>query len=106
MLEVSTIEAQGDNYIRYHDGIQICWGYISNDGNTGLKTLNFDNNQLFANDQYALVISAKRTSASTVNTAIRELGYVERMPTGFTYYTSGRKDYDVGRIWIAIGRWK
>ena len=87
---VDTIEEQGDGYIRYSNGIQICWGYVS----AGLATtVNFPKS--FSGMP---VVSVTCDTASTDSrvTAVCTSQTVTAY-CNFGYY---------GSFYIAIGKWK
>lgn len=87
------ITASGSNYVRFGNGIQICWGY-KNESNGG-GTTSFA--VAFNNTSYALALTA--TTAS--NNAPFITGYTT---TGFSYDRHGTAWDDIQ--WIAVGTWK
>ena len=87
------ITASGSNYVRFGNGIQICWGY-KNESNGG-GTTSFA--VAFNNTSYALALTA--TTAS--NNAPFITGYTT---TGFSYDRHGTAWNDIQ--WIAVGTWK
>ena len=87
------ITASGSNYVRFGNGIQICWGY-KNESNRG-GTTSFA--VAFNNTSYALALTA--TTAS--NNAPFITGYTT---TGFSYDRHGTAWDDIQ--WIAVGTWK
>ena len=88
------ITASGSNYVRFGNGIQICWGY-KNESNGGGGTTSFA--VAFNNTSYALALTA--TTAS--NNAPFITGYTT---TGFSYDRHGTAWDDIQ--WIAVGTWK
>ena len=87
------ITASGSNYVRFGNGIQICWGY-KNESNGG-GTTSFA--VAFNNTSYALALTA--TTAS--NNAPFITGYTT---TSFSYDRHGTAWDDIQ--WIAVGTWK
>lgn len=87
------ITASGSNYVRFGNGIQICWGY-KNESNGG-GTTSFA--VAFNNTSYALALTA--TTAS--NNAPFITGYTT---TGFSYDRHGTAWDNIQ--WIAVGTWK
>lgn len=57
----------------------------------------------FASANYTLLITTQRTSGTTTNTSIRELGYANKTISQFTVYRSTNSDYDAGFDWYACG---
>lgn len=86
--EIDTIEEQGNNYVRYASGLQICWGVYSKT-TAGNSTINFP--KAFASDPGVTV-----SGQSTIMNAggwTRSYVYINNTNQGsFTYN--------------AIGRWK
>ena len=87
------ITASGSNYVRFGNGIQICWGY-KNESNKG-GTTSFA--VAFNNTSYALALTA--TTAS--NNAPFITGCTT---TNFSYDRHGTAFNDIQ--WIAVGTWK
>lgn len=87
------ITASGSNYVRFGNGIQICWGY-KNESNGG-GTTSFA--VAFNNTSYALALTA--TTASNNTPFIT--GYTT---TSFSYDRHGTAWDDIQ--WIAVGTWK
>lgn len=100
--EVDTIEEQGTNYIRYSNGIQICWGRMAT--STGTQTINF---QPFINANYSVAICKLSTSSSNVNPNFRWLrGLMCYNLTTTSFQSDDFNGESQPRSWIAIGRWK
>lgn len=100
--EVDTIEEQGTNYIRYSNGIQICWGRMVN--TTGTQTINF---QPFINANYSVAICKLSTSSSNVNSNFRWLrGLMCYNLTTTSFQSDDFNGEAQPRSWLAIGRWK
>ena len=87
------ITASGSNYVRFGNGIQICWGY-NNENNRG-GTTSFA--VAFNNTSYALALTATTES----NNAPFITG---RTTTYFSYDRHGTAFNDIQ--WIAVGTWK
>ena len=107
--EVSLIAEQGSNYIRYHNGIQICWGTISfRSSSRGWGTL-YESNEVYENypksfkslptvtagssgQYHCFVESGGGTNASTPKfNALRPMAF---------------NDTNFAISYIAIGLWK
>ena len=87
---VDTIEEQGEEYIRYSNGIQICWGYVD----AGVTvTINFPKSFL------------KRPSISVTNNTTDTNSVVTAQATNQTMTACCNFEY-YGSFYIAIGRWK
>lgn len=101
--EVDTIEAQGTNYIRYSNGIQICWGSQSwGSRNNGTFSITFP--QSFSSTPS---ITATATSPNLGGSASSPLTLYGENTTGFqgTVWGVGGGDRNDGMRWIAIGKW-
>lgn len=89
--QVERVNSYGEHYIRYENGLQICWG---NTENTWTYIANFplpfkDDPAVFA----TVVSNSPDGRIATVD---------EVSTTGFTIYKSAQN----GGYWMAIGRWK
>ena len=87
---VDTIEEQGAEYIRYSNGIQICWGYV---GAGATVTKNYPKS--FFNVPYVLISGDTTDPDMTVN--------AQRTSQAITVYRN-RTYY--GSCYMAIGMWK
>ena len=87
---VDTIEEQGDGYIRYSNGIQICWGYVD----AGVTvTINFPKS---FSQRPSISVTSNTTDTNSVVTA-QATNQAMTACRNFEYY---------GSFYIAIGRWK
>ena len=87
---VDTIEEQGEEYIRYSNGIQICWGYVD----AGVTvTINFPKSFL---KRPSISVTCNTTDTNSVVTA-QATNQTMTACCNFEYY---------GSFYIAIGRWK
>ena len=87
---VDTIEEQGEEYIRYSNGIQICWGYVD----AGVTvTINFPKSFL---KRPGISVTCNTTDTNSVVTA-QATNQTMTACCNFEYY---------GSFYIAIGRWK
>ena len=87
---VDTIEEQGEEYIRYSNGIQICWGYAD----AGVTvTINFPKSFL---KRPSISVTCNTTDTNSVVTA-QATNQTMTACCNFEYY---------GSFYIAIGRWK
>lgn len=101
--EVDTIEAQGTNYIRYSNGIQICWGSQSwSSRNNGTFNVTFPKS--FSSTPS---ITATATSPNLGGSSSSPLTLYGENTTGFqgTVWGVGGGDRNDGMRWIAIGKW-
>ena len=91
---VDTIEEQGvetySGYIRYSNGIQICWGYI---GAGVTVTINFPKS---FSQRPSISVTSNTTDTNSVVTA-QATNQTMTACCNFEYY---------GSFYIAIGRWK
>ena len=87
---VDTIEEQGNEYIRYSNGIQICWGYVSA-GTQTTKTFpkSFSTPPSVSVTVDSSNLDSKATAACTAQAVT--------VYNSIAYY---------GSFYIAIGRWK
>ena len=92
---VDTIEEQGDGYIRYSSGIQICWGTFTGISTTP-KAITFQKPFASWKD---MTVTFDGQNGSDV-TAITGWGTTE-----FLVGSSARGDVNIF-MWQAIGRWK
>lgn len=90
---VDCIHASGTYYIRYVNGIQICWGTISA-SNTLERTVTLP--AAFVNTAYAIAISQNGSSSADY------VVYYIRSKTKSNFVATCVS----GGTWIAIGRWK
>ena len=92
--KVDTIEEQGvetySGYIRYSNGIQICWGYI---GAGAAVTKNFPKS---FSQRPSISVTSNTTDTNSVVTA-QATNQAMTACRNFEYY---------GSFYIAIGRWK
>ena len=88
--KVDTIEEQGDEYIRYSNGLQICWGYVSA-GST--VTINFPKS---FSQRPNILVTSNTTDTNTIANA-QCTNQAVTVYCNSAYY---------GSFYIAIGRWK
>ena len=82
--EIETIEEQGEGYIRYSSGIQICWGNGA-----------YDNGQVISYPKVFREIPSCVTSSTTNATDWGEANFTMTVYSGRSY-----------ACWLAIGHWK
>lgn len=92
--DVAIIEASGSNYIRFTNGLQICWGTYGTAMTGSLASVTFP--VAFANTAYGLTTSMNNLAdtdyvSGTIQT---------KTTTGFTLASW------IGGGWMAIGKWK
>lgn len=106
---LTAIVAAGPNYVRFIDGTQICWGYITfgqmNPSSATFSTFTFA--VPFANTGYAIMSLQTHDVGGTNFLAIN---LVDKTTTGANVSVYNNKstpnDAGVGHDCIAIGRWK
>lgn len=106
---LTAIVAAGPNYVRFIDGTQICWGYITfgqmNPSSVTFSTFTFA--VPFANPGYAIMSLQTHDVGGTNFLAIN---LVDKTTTGANVSVYNSKstpnDAGVGHDCIAIGRWK
>ena len=101
------VAAVASNYIRYDNGLQICWGHTAN------KTVNGNSNTsqmvtfpvAFKNSDYSVSVTSRYVSGSWTNnttlinnntTTSVELFIDNATSSAYTFYF----------VWIAVGSWK
>lgn len=89
------IDSQGDGWIRYTSGLQICWGYSTVIPTEGTKV---NLHVPYVNTYSIALTKSESGSAETIFTtySITPSSFVIRQNTSI----------DRGSWWIAIGRWK
>ena len=97
-LDVDLIEEIGDNFIRYANGKQICFGYTNWDS-LGVKWDYVILPKPFINADYVVVTAYKGTN-STTTISYRAVSVTEPSTTQFRLFC-GNQQY-----WVAIGDWK
>lgn len=96
--DVATISLNGNTFIRYSDGTQICWGRIDVQANQSSATQTFP--CAFANTDYAITITTLDDNVTSYPFNIGTRG------TGsFTAWCRSTGAFDRAATWIAIGRW-
>lgn len=104
-FDLDRINSQGSNYIRYENGIQICWGiYISSatKDKSGV-VINFD--PPFLTNTIPSYIQTAGCNNNNKGYRSAQNNYYQISNTSVTtgWYGEGQTD----RItWVAIGRWK
>lgn len=106
---LTAIVAAGPNYVRFIEGTQICWGYITfgqmNPSSATFSTFTFA--VPFANTGYAIMSLQTHDVGGTNFLAIN---LVDKTTTGANVSVYNSKstpnDAGVGHDCIAIGRWK
>ena len=94
---IDVIEEQGDGYIRYSNGLQICWGWVESVHNTNLVSVTYPKS--FAD--------GSPTVTATVH--VQDTNQIATLRTNNpTYFEVWRSEvaYYAYINWIAIGRWK
>lgn len=90
--EVDTIEAQGTNYIRYSNGIQICWGdFIGRNTTVTLP-------MAFSNTNYVVVAGVSHNGQTNYGVSVD----IRSNTTFYSYMSDSNRQCS----YIAIGYWK
>ena len=92
-LNVDLIEEIGNDYIRYNNGIQICWGEENNVDNNHTTSI-----YPFLNTDYT-IIATQLNKSSVWNDNMKVFN---RTTSSFRVNTGGTTSY----CWFAIGRWR
>ena len=90
---IDTIEEEGDFYIRYSNGFQICWGHFLGITNTA-KTISYpksfsDSASISVNGQSGVYVTINNWS----NSAFDVVSTTSSVPNAWF-------------LWLAVGRWK
>ena len=90
---VNCIDSQGDFYVRYSDGFQICWGHFLGITNTP-KTISYpksfsDSASISVNGQSGIYVTIETWTNSTFNV----ISTTSSVPNAWF-------------LWLAVGRWK
>ena len=106
---VDTIEEQGNGYIRYSSGLQICWGNISSTANSRPWGNLYDTPGVYENYPKSFM-SAPTVTAGSIGTAYCMIemagGNDVRTPTFCAVKPTTFTNSDFTIAYIAIGRWK
>lgn len=103
LYDVDCIVEQGTGYIRYNNGLQICWGNASwNSTWAGSSTVNFV--LPFATGttpsvSVTPIISTNQSSSSNAQN-VSNMGFTIKV------WGIGTGDRNIGASWYAIGKWK
>ena len=108
---VDTIEEQGTGYIRYSNGIQICWGIVINNNNTDTGTSIYTLPKAFNNNMYSLILTAESNAVYHVSVMATSMtGTVYKTATQFGVFFCDRTMNLTGLAlvcsYIALGTWK
>lgn len=94
---VERVNSSGTGYIRYENGLQICWGSA---GLTGGANTVVTLPVAFADTKYSMYVT--RNSGETATTAVNVWLRDPQTTTTFNIYA----DLTTGCRWLAVGRWK
>lgn len=107
---VDTIEEQGEGYIRYSNGIQICWGKISRTSSSKSWDIFYESSESFSENYPKSFISlpAVTTGSDGNDFCLIEAarGTTTQTPNMFAIRPSEFTDRTFTISYIAIGRWK
>ena len=104
---IEAVDSQGNGWIRYSSGLQICWFTANNinSGWQGYSNVSYPNT--FANDD-VIITFCNRTDVN-VSTGMHEIRIAAKTPTHFWAYWlvdgAPTSEY-IGGDFIAIGHWK
>lgn len=103
--EVERLNSKGSNYVRYENGLQLCWGIEHGNDTGSYKTITFP--VPFNNDVSDIVITM--SAGSVTSSASNHISFqiTEIVNTSFAFLTSIASSWSNGvSRWIAIGFWK
>lgn len=104
---IDVIESQGDGWIRYSNGLQICW-FTANNTNSGWQGYSNVSYPIpFANDD-VFITFCNRTDVNS-STNMHEIRIAAKVSTHFWAYwlvDGVLTSEQIGGDFIAIGRWK
>ena len=108
---VDTIEEQGNGYIRYSNGIQICWGIVVNSNNIATGESIYTLPKAFNNSSYSLILTAQSDAVYYVSVmAAGPGGTAYKTATQFGVFFCDRTmnliGLGLGCSYIALGTWK
>jgi hypothetical protein len=107
---VDTIEEQGDGYIRYSNGIQICWGKISRTTSSASWGIFQESSENFSENYPKSFISLPAVTAGSDGNEFCLIeaarGTTTRTPDMFAIRPSEFTNIEFTISYIAIGRWK
>lgn len=105
--EIERIESSGTNYIRYVNGLQICWGHSAN------KTVNGSNSVsqvvtfpvAFKDSDYAVSFTSRYSGGSWTNNTLVINNNTTTSIELFLQNVTGSA-YTFYFVWMAVGYWK
>lgn len=103
------INAMGSNYIRWENGLQICWGYVSYDPiNINTATGNIYRMDLSTTISFGQPFNARPavTVHNDANAWVGKVNYSNTSINTVSLYGSVVSEYSVGLSYFAIGKWK
>lgn len=103
LLDVDLIEKSGTNYIRYNNGIQICWGYFDNGSNINDKTgiaVSFD--KPFISQPAFVCASGKLDNSTSYRSTDCNYYSLSTSSATFGWYGNTART----GCWISIGKYK
>lgn len=109
LIQLISVAEAGDGFIRFSNGLQICYGVIVGltqiDGNHNNETIIFS--KPFS-DTPAITVSRIMNYSSVVNELKTDIWYSHATPSEFILY--GYDEADAAKVinfsYIAIGKWK
>ena len=105
LLKVSAIEEEGDGYIRYQNGLQICWAKIDVPGTSStIMQLDITLPKAFQNTDYGVCMALAYSKTSTEKDTISRRMFCSYNRTKTSFSVSALPVYD--ECYIAIGYWK
>lgn len=104
--EVERIQSSGADYIRYENGVQICWGVTTGGNQWGDTTVTFP--LAFVNADYGFSSTSIDGNGGSVATVTRTMNATTtKINVKQTWVSPTEGDYHTGFFrWIAIGRWR
>lgn len=96
--DVGIIDSYGSNFIRFTNGLQICWGQTSATSSTGALSVSLP--KAFLDTNYGLSVSVVYAG----NNWSSQIYVYLKTTSNFQYYKYSA--VSVPTTWIAVGKWK
>ena len=103
---VDTIEEQGDGYIRYSNGIQICYGYVVNNNNVDTGKSRFSFPKAFTDEHINVVATPSISALYAVTTQVESMSTWILTAIGLWSSPTSYTGNPMPASYIAIGTWK
>ena len=103
---VDTIEEQGNGYIRYSNGIQICYGNVENNNNVDTGKSRFSFPKAFTNEHINVVATPNISALYAVTTQVESMSTWILTAIGLWASPASYTGVSMPASYIAIGTWK